>query len=134
MQAEAFRHISVKLCRMPMTSRIQEDDDSSHRQTHRLFAPHSYTSNHHDAQCSRSVSPITISTLVSYATYLSLIIFKIIPHHMTLLIAFPLQVIILYLILYGLFSLAYCCITYPLSSSHIPSPRVRLTHRLNPFS
>jgi hypothetical protein len=53
---------------------------------------------------------------------------------MTLLIAFPLQVIILYLILYGLFSLAYCRITYPLSSSHILSPRVRLTCRSNPFS
>jgi hypothetical protein len=40
---------------------------------------------------------------------------------MTLLIAFPLQVIILYLILYGLFLLTYCRITYPLSSSHILS-------------
>jgi hypothetical protein len=46
---------------------------------------------------------------------------------MTLLTAFPLQVIILYLILYSLFSLAYCRITYLLSSSHIPSPRVCLT-------
>jgi hypothetical protein len=53
---------------------------------------------------------------------------------MTLLTAFPLQVIILYLMLYGLFSLAYCRIIHPLSSSHIPSPRVRLTCRLNPFS
>jgi hypothetical protein len=77
---------------------------------------------------------ITVSTLISYDTYLSLIIFKIIPHSMTLLIAFPLQVIILYLILYRLFSLAYCRITYPLSSSHIPSHHVCLTRRLNPFS
>jgi hypothetical protein len=53
---------------------------------------------------------------------------------MTLLIAFPLQVIVSYLILYCLFSLAYCRITYPLSSNHIPSPRICLTHRLNPFS
>jgi hypothetical protein len=51
-----------------------------------------------------------------------------------LLIAFPLQVIIPYFILYCLLLLAYCRITYPLSSSHIPSPRVRLTHRLNPLS
>jgi hypothetical protein len=53
---------------------------------------------------------------------------------MTLLIAFPLQVIILYLILYCLFSLAYCCITYPLSSSHILSHHIHLTPRLNLFS
>jgi hypothetical protein len=33
-----------------------------------------------------------------YVTYLSLIIFKIIPHPMTLLTVFPLQVIILHLI------------------------------------
>jgi hypothetical protein len=38
---------------------------------------------------------------------------------MTLLTTFPLQVIILYLILYGLFLFAYYRITYPLSSSHI---------------
>jgi hypothetical protein len=119
---------------MPTTSRVQEDDDSSHIQTRQLLALHSYTSNHCNAWCSWSVLPITISTLVSYATYLSLIIFKIIPHPMTLLIAFPLQVIILYLILYSLFSLAYCHIIYPLSSSHILSPRVHLTCHLNPFS
>jgi hypothetical protein len=70
----------------------------------------------------------------SYVTSLSLIIFKIIPHPMTLLTAFLLQVIILYLILYCLFSLAYCRITYPLPSSHILSPRVHLTRHLNPFS
>jgi hypothetical protein len=80
------------------------------------------------------ICPITVSTLVSYTTYLSLIIFKIIPHPMTLLIAFPLQVIILYLILYCLFLLAYCCITYLLPSSHILSPCVHLTCHLNPFS
>jgi hypothetical protein len=42
--------------------------------------------------------PIIIYALVPYVTYLSLIIFKIIPHPMTLLTAFPLQVIILYFI------------------------------------
>jgi hypothetical protein len=52
---------------------------------------------------------------------------------MTLLTTFLLQVIILYLILYGLFLLAYCRIIYLLSSSHILSPRVRLTRCLNPF-
>jgi hypothetical protein len=56
---------------------------------------HSYCSN---ARRSRSVPPIIVYTLVLYATYLSLIIFKIIPHPMTLLIAIPLQVIILHLI------------------------------------
>jgi hypothetical protein len=63
-----------------------------------------------------------------------ILIFKIIPHPITLLIAFPLQVIIPYLILYHLLSLTYCCITYPLSSSHILSPHVYLTCRLDPFS
>jgi hypothetical protein len=53
---------------------------------------------------------------------------------MTLLTAFPLQVIIPYLFLYRLVLLAYCWITYPLPRSHIPSHRVHLTHRLNPFS
>jgi hypothetical protein len=119
---------------MLTTYRIQEVDNSQHVQSQRHPALHSYASNHCNAWCSQSVLPITISTLVSYATYLSLIILKIIPHPMTLLIAFPLQVIILYVILYGLFSLAYCRITYPLSSSHIPSPRVRLTRHLDPFS
>jgi hypothetical protein len=57
-----------------------------------------------------------------------------IPHPMTLLIAFPLQVIIPYLILYHLFLLTYCRITYLLSSSYIPSPHVCPTRRLNPFS
>jgi hypothetical protein len=92
-------------------------NDSPHIQTHWHLALHSNTSIPHNAQCSRSVPPVTISTLVFYATYLSLIIFKIIPHPMTLLIASPLQVIIPYLILYCLFSLTYCRITYPLSSS-----------------
>jgi hypothetical protein len=73
------------------------------------FALHSNASFPHNAWCSRSVLPITISTLVSYATYLSLIS-------------------------YSLFSLAYCCITYPLSSSHILSPHICLTHCLNSFS
>jgi hypothetical protein len=52
---------------------------------------------------------------------------------MTLLIAFPLQVIVSYLILYRLLLLTYCRITYPLPSSHILSPRIRHTRRLNPF-
>jgi hypothetical protein len=56
---------------------------------------HSYHSN---ARRSRSVPPITVYTLVLYVTYLSLIIFKMIPHPMTLLIAIPLQVIILHFI------------------------------------
>jgi hypothetical protein len=72
--------------------------------------------------------------LISCAIFLSLIIFKIIPHPMTLLTVFPLQVIISYLISYCLLSLPYCHITYPLSSSHIPSPHIHHTHRLNPFS
>jgi hypothetical protein len=45
-----------------------------------------------------SVQSIIIYTLVSYVIYLSLIIFKIIPHPMTLLTAIPLQVIILHFI------------------------------------
>jgi hypothetical protein len=77
-----------------------------HRQTHQHLALHSYTSNPCNTRCSQSVLPVTISTLIFYAIYLSLIIFKIIPYPMTLLIAFQLQVIILYLILYCLFSLA----------------------------
>jgi hypothetical protein len=50
--------------------------------------------------------------------------FKIIPHLMTLLIAFPLQVIVLYFILHHLLLLPYCFMTYPLPSSYIPSPRI----------
>jgi hypothetical protein len=108
----------------PTTSRVQKANDPLHMQSRQHYALHSYAANHRNARCSQSIPPITVSTLVSYAIYLSLIIFKIIPHPMTLLIAFPLQVIILYLILYGLFLLAYCRITYPLSSSHILSPHV----------
>jgi hypothetical protein len=134
MQAEGFRHISVKLQQRPTTYHIQEADDSQHVQSRRYYALHSTASNPCNARCSRSVPPDTVSTLVSYVTYLSLIIFKIIPHPMTSLIAFPLQVIIPYLILYCLLLLTYCHITYPLSSSHILSPRVHLTRRLNPFS
>jgi hypothetical protein len=118
----------------PMTSHVHKADDAPHIQTYQHFALHSNASIPCNAQCSQSVPPITVSTLVSYTTYLSLIIFKIIPHPMTLLIAFPLQVIIPYLILYCLFPLTYCHITYLLSSSHIPSPSVCLTCRLNPFS
>jgi hypothetical protein len=69
---------------------------------------------------------------VSCVTFLSLIIFKIIPHSMTLLIAFLLQVIVLYFILHCFSSLTYCLITYPFPSSHIPSPRIRHTCRLHP--
>jgi hypothetical protein len=70
-------------------------DDSSHMQSRRHCTLHSYRSN---ARRSRSVPLIIIYTLVPYVTYLSLIIFKIIPHPMTLLTAFPLQVIILHFI------------------------------------
>jgi hypothetical protein len=70
-------------------------DDSSHTQSRRHSTLHSYHSN---ARRSWSVPSIIIYTLVSYIIYLSLIIFKIIPHPMTLLIAFPLQVIILHFI------------------------------------
>jgi hypothetical protein len=69
---------------------------------------------------------------ISCATFLSLIIFKIIPHPMTLLIAFPLQVS--YLILYCLLSLIYHHITYTLPSSHILSPCVHPTRCLDPLS
>jgi hypothetical protein len=101
------------------TSRVQKDNDSPHMQSQWHSTLHSYVLNCCNTQWSRSVPYITISTLVPYATYLSLIIFKIVPHPMTLLIALPLQVIILYLILYCLFPLGYYRITYPLSSSHI---------------
>jgi hypothetical protein len=60
--------------------------------------------------------------------------FKIIPHPMTLLIAFPLQVIVSYLILHYLLLLLYHFMTYLLPSSHIPSPRICHTHRLHPLS
>jgi hypothetical protein len=85
--AEAFRGISVKYaeCRC---------DDTLHTQSWRHLTLHSYHSN---ARRSRSVPSIIVYTLVLHATYL-LIIFKIIPHPMTLLIAIPLQVIILHFI------------------------------------
>jgi hypothetical protein len=53
---------------------------------------------------------------------------------MTLLTAFPLQVIILHFIEYRLFLIAYYRITYLLPCSHILSLRVCLTLCLNPFS
>jgi hypothetical protein len=53
---------------------------------------------------------------------------------MTLLIAFPLQVIVSYFILYHLLSLLYRRTTYLLPSSHILSPRVCHTRRLHPLS
>jgi hypothetical protein len=134
MQAEGFQRISVKLCK---SRRLPAYKKPTTLRTYKLvdFSLSILThQNPRNARCSWSVPPVTISTLVSYVTYLSLIIFKIIPHPMTLLTAFPLQVIIPYLILYRLLSLNYCRITYPLSSSHIPSPRVRPTRHLNPFS
>jgi hypothetical protein len=70
-------------------------DNSSHMQSQRHCTLHSYHSN---AWRSRSVPPIIVYTLILYVTYLSLIIFKIIPHPMTLLTAIPLQVIILHFI------------------------------------
>jgi hypothetical protein len=63
-------------------------DDSQHVQSRRHYALHSTASNPRNAQCSQSAPPVTVSTLVSYVTYLSLIIFVIIPHPMTLLTAF----------------------------------------------
>jgi hypothetical protein len=71
---------------------------------------------------------------VSYVIFLSLIIFKIIPHPMTLLIAFPLQVIVSYFILHCLVLLPYCFITYLLPSSHILSPCICHTCHLHPLS
>jgi hypothetical protein len=53
---------------------------------------------------------------------------------MTLLIVFPMQVIVSYFILHHLLSLTYHHITYPLPSSHIPSSCVHLTRHLNPLS
>jgi hypothetical protein len=114
----------------PTTYRIQRADDSPHIQTRRLLTLHSYASNHRNARCSQSVPPITISTLVSYTTYLSLIIFKIIPHPMTLLIAFPWQVIILS----G--ELPLTCMSYSLSLSLSLCPSLSplfLTFPLTPY-
>jgi hypothetical protein len=70
-------------------------NDSSHTQSRRHCTPHSYHSN---AWRSRSVPLIIVFILISYDTHLSLIIFKIIPHPMTLLTAIPLHVIILHFI------------------------------------
>jgi hypothetical protein len=92
----------------PTTYCIQKADNSQHVPSRRHYALHSYASIPRNTRCSRSVLPITVSTLVFYVTFLSLIIFKIIPHPMTLLIAFPLKVILPYLILYYLLPLAYC--------------------------
>jgi hypothetical protein len=97
-QADSFWHISAELGKKMMTSHIQKDDNSPHMQSQWHSTLHSNASNCCNAWWSQSVPSTTISTLVSYDTYLPLIIFKIIPHPMTLLTAFPLQVIILYLI------------------------------------
>jgi hypothetical protein len=59
---------------------------------------------------------------------------NIIPHPMTLLIAFPLQVIVSCFILHCLLLLTYHRITYLLPSSHILSPHVHHTCHLHPFS
>jgi hypothetical protein len=85
--AEAFWHISVKYAEC-------QCDNSSHMQSQRQSPLHSYTSNRSNTQRSWSVPLIIVFTLISYDTHLSLIIFKIIPHPMTLLAAIPLQVII----------------------------------------
>jgi hypothetical protein len=61
---------------MPTTSRIYQLDDPLHIQRRRHYALHSYASSPCNARCSRSVLSITVSTLVSYVTYLSLIICK----------------------------------------------------------
>jgi hypothetical protein len=134
MQADTFHCILVKLCRRRQIS--------AYRKTWRLFACAKLMTNYSPFLCIKPSQHLVISVCPiynclyphSYVTSLSLIIFKIIPHPMTLLTAFPLQVIILYLFLYRLFSLAYCHITYLLSRSHIPSHRVHLTHFLNLFS
>jgi hypothetical protein len=60
--------------------------------------------------------------------------FKIIPHPMTLLIAFPLQVIVSYFILHYFSSLPCYLMTYLLPSSHIPSPHICHIHHLHPLS
>jgi hypothetical protein len=109
-------------------------NNSSHTQSRRHFTLHSCTSNSNNTWRSRSVLSIIVYTLVSYdTTYLwsSLRSFPILwpcslPFHCkwSFYIVFK----------YCLFSIAYDHITYPLPSSHIPSPRVRLTLRLNPFS
>jgi hypothetical protein len=71
---------------------------------------------------------------VSCVPFLSLIMFKIIPHPMTLLIAFSLQVIVSYFILHCFSLLPYHFMTYPLPSSHIPSPHIHHTCHLHPLS
>jgi hypothetical protein len=85
--AKAFRHILVKYAECWC-------DDTSHMQSQWHIPLHSYASNHNNARRSHSVLLIIVLTLISYDTHLSLIIFKIIPHPMTLLTAIPLQVII----------------------------------------
>jgi hypothetical protein len=72
----------------PTTSHIQKANNPLHIQTCQLCTFHSNTSNPCNAQCSWSIPPVTISTLISYVKYLSLIIFKIIPHPMTCLLPF----------------------------------------------
>jgi hypothetical protein len=86
--AKAFQRILVKLC----------SANSLHTQSWQQSTLHSYVSNCSNAQRSWSVPSIIVYTLIPYTIYLSLIIFKIIPHPMTLLTAFPLQVIILHLV------------------------------------
>jgi hypothetical protein len=71
---------------------------------------------------------------ISCVLFLSLIMFKIIPHPMTLLIVFPLQVIVSYFILHHFSSLPCHLMAYPLPSSHIPSPHICHTCRLHPLS
>jgi hypothetical protein len=140
-QAKGFRSISVKLKKSrrlvtytkPMTLHIYKADDSPHIQSRRLSAYTNSTTFHspfYHIKLSKhpvfSVCPACYHPYpVSCVTFLSLIIFKIIPHPMTLLIAFPLQGIVSYFISHCFPSLTYHFITYPLPSSHILSPCIR---------
>jgi hypothetical protein len=132
-QDESFQRILVKIQKCRQLPTYRKPDDSSHIQTHRLLLSiliHQTLATPGDPSLS-----CLLTSLPCFLCYiLSLIIFKIIPHPMTLLIAFPLQVIISYLILYRLLLLPHCHITYLLPSSHIPSPRIHPTHCLNPLS
>jgi hypothetical protein len=133
-RTEAFQHILVKLqeCRQ-LPAYIPTQQPLAHTKSMTIWSPF---------LCIKQSQHLVFSVCpaynclypCSYVTSLSLIIFKIIPHPMTLLTTFPSQVIILYLNFYRLFSLAYYHITYLLPCSHIPSHCIHLTHRLNPFS
>jgi hypothetical protein len=123
MQAKGFWHISVKLCKsqwLPTYKKLMT------LYTYKLVDIWLFILTHQSL-----AMPSVLSLSHPFPSLPSFPISDHLPHPMTLLTAFPLQVIILYLILYGL---AYCRITYLLSSSYIPSPRVHLNCHLNPFS